>query len=308
MSIKALLKTVDKRVSIPILAMINVNNGIAEATDMELYTRIPTDFANGIYGAAGYKAGVYIAEDIDPAGWPVMTDKPFNNPVEIPEHIFFDALNFASYGISNEETRYYLNGIFFDHEKNAIVATDGHRLFRAKMLLNIPYSFILPKKAVAVLMECRAKKKNDNVVKMSFSDDETKIKFELAGGVEIITKAIDGKFPTYERVIPNIEGAKTYTLNYQQWLKAYKTAKAMKTGRLVTFSHTGFGYAHDKEHYSITGMTTDYPEGYGYNAAYMADMLNAYGLEELPVYHHEATSPAVVIQGHKTSVIMPMRV
>src|SRR3546814_13173581 len=64
----------------------------------------------------------------------------------------------ARYAISTEETRYYLNGIFFQFLEDALlaVATDGHRMSR--ITSNKPEGIeidghILPPKCVGELMK-----------------------------------------------------------------------------------------------------------------------------------------------------------
>ena len=111
------------------------------------------------------------------------------------------------FAISNEETRYYLNGIYF-HSATSNgtqvlrgVATDGHRLARVEVPLpkgaaDIP-GVIVPRKTVGEVRKLLDE--SDGSVDIELSD--TRIRFAI-GNVTLVSKLIDGTFPDYERVIP----------------------------------------------------------------------------------------------------------
>ncbi|AIF80599.1 DNA polymerase III subunit beta [endosymbiont of Acanthamoeba sp. UWC8] len=111
------------------------------------------------------------------------------------------------HAISNEETRYYLNGIYLHSIESEgagllrAVSTDGHRLARAEVALpegakNIP-GIIIPKKTVNELIKLVEDFNDDINIGLSVN----KAIFEI-GNSKLITKLIDGKFPDYTRVIP----------------------------------------------------------------------------------------------------------
>lgn len=107
------------------------------------------------------------------------------------------------FAISTEETRYYLNGIFF-HQVGEIlraVATDGHRLARAQLPLpegatGMP-AVIVPRKTVLEL--AKLLEGLDGEVAIALSPAKVRFSFE---GLVLTSKLIDGTFPDYERVIP----------------------------------------------------------------------------------------------------------
>lgn len=112
------------------------------------------------------------------------------------------------FAISTEETRYYLNGIFFhaaDTEAGKLlraVATDGHRLARVESELpagaeTMP-GVIIPRKTVAELRKLIDEAPEEIEVALS----ETRVQF-TAGPVMLTSKLIDGTFPEYDRVIPS---------------------------------------------------------------------------------------------------------
>ncbi|PNG27751.1 DNA polymerase III subunit beta [Methylocella silvestris] len=113
----------------------------------------------------------------------------------------------TQFAISNEETRYYLNGIFM-HSMEAegasvlrAVATDGHRLARVEIACPKGASgmpgVIVPRKAVTEVQKLIEDLSADIRVELS----TTKARFTF-GDVVLTTKLIDGTFPDYMRVIP----------------------------------------------------------------------------------------------------------
>ena len=113
----------------------------------------------------------------------------------------------TQFAISTEETRYYLNGIYFHAIESGgklklrSVATDGHRLARAEMEApagseGMP-GIIIPRKTVSELQ--KLVDVPDVAVATELSD--TKIRFTI-GSVVLTSKLIDGTFPDYQRVIP----------------------------------------------------------------------------------------------------------
>lgn len=139
-----------------------------------------------------------------------VEDFPASNKTELPVKFTLiseelrhqiDTIRFA---ISTEETRYYLNGIYF-HKNDvgalAAVATDGHRLALAQMDMpqgadDMP-KIILPRKAVGELRKLL----DDEDGEVAISLSETRAEFTF-GHVRLTSKLIDGSFPDYMRVIP----------------------------------------------------------------------------------------------------------
>ena len=114
------------------------------------------------------------------------------------------------FAMSTEETRYYLNGIYFhpaDQEGVNVlraVATDGHRLAQFEMPLpegaNDMPGVIIPRKAIGELRKLIDEAAD--VIKIELS--EAKIRFSF-DHVVLTSKLIDGTFPDYQRVIPGRE-------------------------------------------------------------------------------------------------------
>ena len=129
--------------------------------------------------------------------FPVMSDEelPCRFSLGIDDSkALIDKTRFA---ISNEETRYYLNGIFFHASETSdvpmlrAVATDGHRLARVEIPLpegakEMP-NIIVPRKAITEVRKLIDDWDGDINVSLS----QTKICFSI-GDIILSTKLIDG--------------------------------------------------------------------------------------------------------------------
>jgi DNA polymerase-3 subunit beta len=84
------------------------------------------------------------------------------------------------------------------------VATDGHRLAFASATLDVEVpkqEVILPRKTVLELQRLLSDAGGENQphIEMQFANNQAKFSF---GGMEFVTKLVEGKFPDYNRVIP----------------------------------------------------------------------------------------------------------
>lgn len=152
-------------------------------------------------------------------------------PAQRPLATFFmqaqdlrDKLAFVATGMSKEETRYYLNGAFIHLYTEAgqdvltTVATDGHRLFRDQTpaptisgeIDAVRTGMILPHKAVTWLIRNLPKTGEVRIVMSKAKEAEAgrATAFSVhVGDTVMTTKAIDGSFPDYHRVIPRADAA-----------------------------------------------------------------------------------------------------
>ena len=138
--------------------------------------------------------------------FPTFSDEFDGKEINLNSERFLKLLNKTRIAISNDDTRHYLNGIFFhlteDHGRNFLtgVATDSHRLSSSSLEVENLTDFntlILPKKTVFQLCNLLTDSKDQLLMQTS----ENKIKFSL-GNMKLISKVIDGKFPDYKKVVP----------------------------------------------------------------------------------------------------------
>ncbi len=110
------------------------------------------------------------------------------------------------FAISNEESRYTLNGalMVLKAESIAMVATDGHRLsFVEKPNENLEgisgeKRVLVPRKALQELLVLLA---NTDAEKVDFADDEHTLFFRV-GHRTLSSRKLTGQFPNFEAVMP----------------------------------------------------------------------------------------------------------
>ena len=139
--------------------------------------------------------------------FPIISDNDLSTNFVLSADELIRIIDKTKFAVSNEETRYYLNGIFLHKaDRNSIqflraVATDGHRL--AQYDIPLPQGaeditgIIIPKKTIFELRKVLDDANGD----VSISLNENKIKFTF-NDLKIISKVIDGTFPDYTKVIP----------------------------------------------------------------------------------------------------------
>ena len=135
--------------------------------------------------------------------FPLVQESPGFGPVfSVPQKTLKDLLGQVSFAMAVHDIRYYLNGILFvaEGKQLSLVATDGHRLAFSSATLDVEVprqEVILPRKTVIEMQ--RLLSDAEGVIEMQFASNQAKFSF---GGMEFVTKLVEGKFPDYNRVIP----------------------------------------------------------------------------------------------------------
>lgn len=142
--------------------------------------------------------------------WPTLAFESDRETWSIPTDELRDALNACVPCISTEETRYYLNGVFFHDTGDTLrlVSLDGHKL--ASYDLQRPdgfrvddesSGFIVRRETVDELRDI-LKKTDAPTVDFTLSNHEATLKIDVGPTLCVAAKNIDGTFPDYQRVIP----------------------------------------------------------------------------------------------------------
>ena len=230
------------------------------------------------------------------------------------------------FAISTEETRYYLNGIYFhaaDGDGGKMlraVATDGHRLARVEEPIPDGASgmpgVIIPRKTVAELRKLLDEEAGD--VEVALSD--TRIQFK-AGAITLTSKLIDGTFPEYERVIPK-DNDKVLRVGKKDFADAVARVAAISSERsrpvkmalspdLLTLSAASPEQGTASE--ELDGGRVSYTSGpleIGFQARYLNDITDQIS-ESVEFHFSDGSAPTVVRDASDASalyVLMPMRV
>ena len=255
--------------------------------------------------------------------FPIIAEGDLPTRFELPAATLKDIIDKTRFAISTEETRYYLNGIFWHVTDDAqpllkAAATDGHRLARVTVArpdgaAGMP-DIIIPRKCIGELRKLLDE--IDGSVEVSLS--ASKIRFGLGTAV-LTSKLIDGTFPDYSRVIPtgNDKILKIDPKSFMEGVDRVSTIASEKT-RAVKMA-----LENDKITLSVTSpengtaaeeVSGDYKsDGFeiGFNARYLMDILAQVEGDTVEVHLADAAAPTLIRENDKASalyVLMPMRV
>lgn len=282
--------------------------------------------ANLEFERANYHLGT-----VSPADWPEIKPGTMSHKFALPGADLYAALASVETGISKEETRYYLNGVYLHtvtpHGRNRaelrFVTTDGHRMLRQEITapdsaVDMPGA-IIPTKTVKLLLKLLKGKACPDTVDFEVSENRIRVAFD---NVTIVSKLIEGTFPDYERVTPkNNDKLATFdVLAMLECIKAVSMIASERGGKAVkldisngncTFSVTNPDHGTATSTMPI-GQEFDGQFEIGFNARYLTEMVNdakADG-DAVTMQFNDAGAPALV-KGARDGwlgVVMPMRV
>jgi len=256
--------------------------------------------------------------------FPIMANSEYDSSFSVAPKVLHRLFEKTKFAMSTEETRYYLNGVYFhianssDKRVLRTVATDGHRL--AQIDENIPTDLeempgvIVPRKTVGELRMILESDEDSIAISVS----ETKIRFATSSLI-LTSKVIDGSFPDYTRVIPkgNEKKLEVNASEFAQSVDRVSTisserARAVKLNlyrdRLILSVNSPDSGAADEE------LLVDYDDEeleIGFNAKYLQEIaaqvdgnnaLFSFNTPSDPVLMQETSDDSALY------VVMPMRV
>jgi DNA polymerase III subunit beta len=232
----------------------------------------------------------------------------------------------VAYAESQDETRYILNGVFFNFRdgKFSLVATDGRRLALTSKEMEVPAesagSIILPAKTVAELTRLLDKgekvKINFNDRRCAFQIASNKDSTGLVDSIYLYSKVVEGSYPNYNQVIPK-ETHQRIKLERELFLQCVHRAalvcsekansvKLKLTSNLleITAQSPDFGEAHESMAINYSGPDLQV----AFNPAFVMDPLKALAKDEIFFELKDEISPGVFkTLDNFVCVIMPVR-
>ncbi|WP_137893040.1 DNA polymerase III subunit beta [Ramlibacter sp. 2FC] len=247
----------------------------------------------------------------------------FGPAFSVPQKTLKDLLGQVSFAMAVHDIRYYLNGILFvaEGKQLSLVATDGHRLAYASATLDVEVpkqEVILPRKTVLELQRLLSDAGGENQphIEMQFASNQAKFSF---GGMEFVSKLVEGKFPDYNRVIPR-HHKNSVTLGRQPLLASLQrtailTSEKFKGVRLNVEPGTlrvASNNAEQEE--AVDELDIDYGGDsieIGFNVSYLIDALANMDQDMVKIDLQDANSSALVTIPENATfkyVVMPMRI
>lgn len=137
------------------------------------------------------------------AEFPTVDDINTTDSVTVTSENARRLLDKTQFAMAQQDVRYYLNGLLLETGKDLLraVATDGHRLAMADIeIVKSDASgkqVIIPRKGVTELQRLMGDD-GDIVIELGSNHIRAQI-----GNIRFTSKLIDGRFPDYQRVLPN---------------------------------------------------------------------------------------------------------
>ena len=225
----------------------------------------------------------------------------------------------TSFAMAQQDVRYYLNGMLLELQTGVmrVVATDGHRLALCARPVNIEIEdtkqAIIPRKGVLEL--ARLLSDPEKSVDVVLGNNHLRAVTE---SFVFTSKLVDGKFPDYERVLPD-SGDKVMIGSRDQLKHAFTRASILSnekyrgvrfvlTSGLLTLTANNPEQEEAEEKVSVDYEGSEIEVGF--NISYLQDVANVIDSENLKITLADTNSSALIEQPDNSDslyVVMPMR-
>ncbi len=218
--------------------------------------------------------------------FPAVPEFDFSKGIAIERALLADMIGKVIFAITTDESRYQINGtLMILHKKHlTMVSTDGHRLAFVSGRLEKGSSesaieIIIPRKAVQELS--RLGEGEEEVV---FGQKDNHVFFKI-GKTVLVSTIVPGKFPDYEKVIPEgndkllkLDSAAFADVVRRVSLLSSERSRAVKfalgNGTLeISSNNPEVGEASESLEVDYSGPALEV----GFNAKYLIDFLQAMG-------------------------------
>lgn len=245
--------------------------------------------------------------------------------ITLSSAVVSDLLEKTSFSISTDESKYNLNGIFFQHvevegrQLLRLVATDGHRLALIQRELEgteteeLKKGVIFPKKGIFELRKIA--EEGDSDIRLGFMENNAIIQKDQT---VVIMRLVDGEFPDYTRVIPQTmdifaripKDTFFHALRRMAILSSEKSRGVkvhLRQGNMeISSSNPDLGDAREDLEIDYQGEEITI----GFNARYLLDILQVQKQAEISLQVKDNTSPGMITPVDDPdflAVVMPMR-
>ncbi len=227
-------------------------------------------------------------------------------------------LSNTQFAMAQQDVRYYLNGLLLEisTDKLRAVATDGHRLALdeavIKTSIDEPLQIIVPRKGITELARLL---QDDSEIEIQISTNHIRIKNT---DTCFTSKLIDGRFPDYKRVIPELSEAPVFASREE--LKNSLTRASILSNekyrgvRIMLSSNSLRALAHNPEQEEAEEELEVQYEGseieIGFNVSYLLDTLSIIKSDKVKLSVLDANSSCLILPEDESNcqyVVMPMR-
>jgi DNA polymerase III subunit beta len=228
------------------------------------------------------------------------------------------------YAVSNDETRYNLNGSYIERTNDGnfrMVATDGHRLSMIddkltndKDSTGFEEGVIIPKKGLLEMK--RLIESEEDGCKLGL--DGSNLVFAI-NEVTVVMRLLDGQFPEYRQVVPKNQKIKI-GVDRKKLMESLRRVSILSSDRTlglkiglakgvlrISTSNPDLGEAREDMEVEYDGKELTI----GFNARYLIDAMSSIETDEVELSLDDDLSPGVIRPlGSKSyiCVVMPMRI
>jgi len=300
------------RTTVPARKLFDICRGLPEGARITMETS--GDRVHLRSGSSRYTLSTLKAED-----FPTLGEVASSHTVRLQKAELRRLLEQTQFAMAHQDVRYYLNGLLLhvQPKRLRVVATDGHRLALSELDrmtgVKDEIQVIIPRKTVLELM--RLVEPSEDTVELHISSNQMQITVDT---VRLSSKLIDGRFPDYERVIPEHQN-RQLTANREIVRQALTRSAILSNEKFrgVRLKVDGAKLqlqTHNPEHEEaeeeLEVAYTGAPIEIGFNVNYLLDALGAMRAEQFTLELKGADSSGLIYDaggGPAKYVIMPMR-
>ncbi|HNP35785.1 MAG TPA: DNA polymerase III subunit beta [Woeseiaceae bacterium] len=252
------------------------------------------------------------------AEFPTVDDIKAGQTITVGQDVLATLIEKTHFSMAQQDVRYYLNGMLLEVRGQHLkaVATDGHRLALCQATLAgeklKEQQVIVPRKGVLELQRLLG---GDGDVGIELGENHVRV---ALGGIRFTSKLIDGRFPEYERVIPQ-ESSNELRADKELFRSALQRTAILSNEkyrgiRLIIRDSGVVLQAHNPEQEEAEEEVEVQYSGddieIGFNVNYLLDAMGAVDGDEVTLSVVDSNSSCLVREpgnDDRKFVVMPMR-
>jgi DNA polymerase-3 subunit beta len=267
----------------------------------------------------GFGASRFSLVTLPGVDFPELESTEMEHWLTVPQRLLRRLIEATMFSMAQQDVRYYLQGLLLVAQGRTLraVATDGHRLAltEADLETALPgdQESIIPRKTIQELR--RNLLDDDTPVHVGFAPGQVVFDF---GTARLTSKVIDGRFPDYERVIPQDQPA-TLIVEREEFRQALNRVAIVANDkyrgvRLMVGPGGCRVVTHNAEREEAEEALPAQYEGdeieVGFNLSYLVEVLGAITADQIRIELRDGDSSALVMAeppDRARYVVMPMR-
>jgi DNA polymerase-3 subunit beta len=254
--------------------------------------------------------------------YPIFPTYNAQSFIKVQAEVLKDMIDKTIFSVSTDETRYHLNGVYFEIVGGTgfrMVATDGHRMSIVNKTQNDPKStaapgVIIPRKGLGEI-----KKLLDGVegsVEIAIEGSQFILKHS---STTLMIRLIEGKYPNYQQFIPQ-KLTQRVQINRENFLTSLKRVSllANQKSKAVLLNLTDGKMEISSNNPELGDAKEEIEVDYhgnemkiGFNAKFITDILTSMHDDRIDFELNDQLSPGLVRPHNDASytcVLMPMRI